>query len=102
MAKNKKCKCGRKRPVFVFDADGCDFCRRNKARENSPKIKITLGDLRAERNRLLAECDWTQLADVPMETRKKWQPYRKKLRDVFKGVNDPSIVVFPTKPDEEN
>lgn len=36
---------------------------------------------RSERDMLLAASDWTQLPDVPEATRKKWAPYRQKLRD---------------------
>ena len=37
-----------------------------------------------ERNKKIAETDWTQLADVYMDgvTRGKWNDYRRQLRDV--------------------
>ena len=39
--------------------------------------------LRAERNRLLANSDWTQMPDSPLtdEQRKAWATYRQQLRD---------------------
>ena len=38
--------------------------------------------LREERFRLLAECDWTQGADVPNSIKTAWQTYRQQLRDL--------------------
>jgi hypothetical protein len=47
-----------------------------------------------ERNRLLAETDWTQLPDVSQEISKKYLPYRQKLRDITKDPNFP-FIEFP-------
>ena len=40
--------------------------------------------LRQERNKLIAETDWTQANDIPFSTLKKqeWQIYRQQLRDL--------------------
>jgi hypothetical protein len=40
--------------------------------------------LRAKRNALLSECDWTQVADAPLSDEKKeaWLAYRKAVRDL--------------------
>lgn len=54
--------------------------------------------IRAERDRRIAETDWTQLPDVPDETKSKWQAYRQELRDVPQNNTDPANVVWPTKP----
>lgn len=56
--------------------------------------------VRAERNSLLAGCDWTVLPDAPLSDAEKvaWQLYRQQLRDLpgkFVYVND---VVWPTPP----
>jgi hypothetical protein len=39
--------------------------------------------MRAKRNALLAECDWTVLSDAPLTTTQKtaWKAYRNELRD---------------------
>lgn len=60
---------------------------------------ISINDIRSERNRLLSECDWTQLQDSPLSDEEKlsWQWYRQSLRD-FPGVVDLSNVVWPEKP----
>lgn len=53
--------------------------------------------LRAERDRRLAACDWTQLADVPADTRDAWQPYRQALRDMTETA-DPFAPEWPLPP----
>lgn len=53
--------------------------------------------LRAERNRLLAESDWTVLADTPTPTA-AWKTYRQALRDLPAHTTDPFNVVWPTPP----
>ena len=60
-----------------------------------------MADLRERRNRLLAECDWTVLADSPIVDKTDWQTYRTNLRDITNGlttVEEVNAVVFPTKP----
>ena len=55
---------------------------------------------RAERNRLLAASDWTQIPDSALATEKKteWATYRQTLRDL---PNDPAWpnVTMPNDPD---
>tara|TARA_B100001287_G_scaffold266510_1_gene260532 strand:- start:3616 stop:3906 length:291 start_codon:yes stop_codon:yes gene_type:complete len=54
--------------------------------------------IRSERDRRIAETDWTQLPDVPEATRTMWQTYRQALRDVPQNYTIVSDVVWPTKP----
>lgn len=51
------------------------------------------------RDKKLAECDWTQLADVPInaETKTAWTTYRQELRDITKQL-DPYNIVWPKAP----
>lgn len=56
-------------------------------------------NIRRRRDGLLAETDWTQLADVPESTRRKWVEYRQQLRDIPQFFDDPDFVVFPDKPE---
>lgn len=53
--------------------------------------------LRAERDRLLAGCDWTQLADAPLseDERDAWTLYRQELRDVPQQPGFPGVVAWP-------
>jgi len=53
--------------------------------------------VRAERNRNLAECDWTQLSDAPVDAA-VWATYRQALRDVPSQPGFPHNVTWPTEP----
>jgi hypothetical protein len=56
--------------------------------------------LRADRTRLLAACDWTQVADADLTVAqvKDWHQYRKALRDLPKTVTDAADAVWPVAP----
>ena len=60
-----------------------------------------LGRLRAVRNKLLLNSDWTQNADAPITAEKKteWETYRQALRDITKTYTSLDDVVWPTKPE---
>jgi hypothetical protein len=55
---------------------------------------------RAQRNARLAQCDWTQLADSPLDSPKKaeWASYRQELRDLPENTTEPSNPSWPTEP----
>tara|TARA_Y100000385_G_scaffold258402_1_gene286386 strand:- start:328 stop:582 length:255 start_codon:yes stop_codon:yes gene_type:complete len=69
-----------------------------------------LFELRIERDRLLAESDWTQMPDSPLTDSQKtsWATYRQSLRDMTetystvpltdKGRMDETKITWPTKP----
>ena len=62
----------------------------------------SIKDLRQKRNELLIETDWMANSDVIMSD--DWKTYRQQLRDITNGittVEDIDVVVFPTKPGEE-
>ena len=56
--------------------------------------------LRAERSRRLAACDWTQVADSPLgdASDNQWRVYRQALRDLPQTQDDPANVVWPVAP----
>lgn len=64
--------------------------------------------LREERNKRLAETDWTQLKDISLDSirEKNWKEYRQALRDLPSNSNpkldngnlDMSSVSWPDKP----
>lgn len=56
-------------------------------------------DLRAKRDALLAESDWTQLPDAPVDA-KAWAVYRQALRDLPENTTDPADPVWPVNPIE--
>ena len=74
--------------------------------ENIPAITISpeelaatnLRLLRRERDRLLAETDWSQGADVPTELKNKYTTYRQALRDITETSNSYLTVEWPNKP----
>jgi hypothetical protein len=53
--------------------------------------------VRAQRNTLLQQSDWTQLPDVPLATKEAWAIYRQALRDVT-DQPDPFNIVWPVAP----
>lgn len=55
-------------------------------------------DIKAERARRLLACDWTQLDDVPADTRQAWKQYRQALRDITDQPTFPAAVTWPVEP----
>jgi len=49
--------------------------------------------VRAERNSKLAQCDWTQLPDAPVDAA-TWAVYRQALRDIT-TQDDPFNIEWP-------
>ena len=64
------------------------------------RLDTAWASLRAERNRRLAACDWTQLADAHLSQDKKdaWATYRQELRDLPESVTDPTAPEWPLDP----
>ena len=54
-------------------------------------------DIRAQRNALLVACDWTQVADAPVD-QAAWAVYRQELRDIPDQAGFPADVVWPVAP----
>jgi len=54
--------------------------------------------VRQERALRLSATDWTQLGDIDVDTRVKWQAYRRALRDITKQA-DPLNIEWPVPPD---
>lgn len=50
--------------------------------------------VRAQRDALLRESDWTQLPDVPVD-RQAWATYRQALRDITSQPGFPATVTWP-------
>lgn len=53
--------------------------------------------VRADRNARLAACDWTQLADAPVDV-PAWAAYRQELRDVPSQAGFPWEINWPAQP----
>ena len=67
------------------------------AEEKQLKDDTQAGSVRHMRNKLLADCDWTQLEDAPADAG-AWAAYRQKLRDVSKQAGFPWDVNWPQQP----
>ena len=69
------------------------------------QAELPMKILREERNRLLAELDWTQGKDVPDVISNKYTAYRQALRDLPSTASPTLVngvllnVTWPTKPD---
>jgi len=60
-------------------------------------VSILTARMRIQRDRLLAESDWTQVADAPVN-RQAWATYRQALRDLPATWTPGPTVVFPPPP----
>lgn len=60
----------------------------------------TESQIRAERDKLLTETDWTQVLDAPIsaESREAFRLYRQALRDITEQAGFPVAVVWPVAP----
>ena len=59
-----------------------------------------MSQLRATRNQLLKECDWTQIADCTIPKKTEWATYRQTLRDFPSTVSDARVSIdWPHNPD---
>jgi hypothetical protein len=64
-----------------------------KAQKDAQQAK----SVRDDRTKRLSECDWTQLADAPVD-KTAWATYRQSLRDVTTQQGFPWSVTWPVKP----
>ena len=72
------------------------------ASQPSP-LEVAMKDLRARRNKALADSDWTQLPDVGFNAaeRNAWMIYRQALRDITNNIETAEQAKsksFPVKP----
>ena len=83
----------------AFDADG-NPVEIDQALVDAAAVEVAaelaLGDLRRERNRLLAETDYLALVDSTLTD--EMRAYRQALRDLPANTEDPANPVWPTKP----
>ena len=81
--------------------DGVYYQSWNQTNASQSEIDYRLENqwfiVRETRNELLAECDWTQLSDIPTETKSIWSEYRQSLRDITSQTN-PFSITWPVKP----
>lgn len=61
------------------------------------RTEAKANDVRAERSQRLADCDWTQLPDAPVDPA-AWAAYRQALRDIPAQSSFPWSVTWPEEP----
>jgi hypothetical protein len=66
----------------------------------APNEDVGWRKVRAERDRRLAQCDWTQALDSPLSVtdRAAWAAYRQELRDITVTFKDAVSVEWPAHP----
>lgn len=64
-----------------------------KAQKDAEQAK----SVRATRDAKLAECDWTQVADAPVD-KAAWATYRQALRDITTQTGFPWSIEWPDAP----
>ena len=67
------------------------------AQESAAKDAAQAAATRADRNQRLANSDWTQLSDAPVD-KTAWAAYRQALRDITAQAGFPWDVQWPDKP----
>ena len=63
----------------------------------TPSYEELVSRMRSERNRLLSECDWTQLSDTQVN-KEGWALYRQQLRDAPKSWEPALEWIAPDPP----
>jgi hypothetical protein len=61
------------------------------------RLDVKADEVRTQRNKLLAESDWTQVADANVD-QTAWATYRQSLRDVPAQEGFPDDVTWPEQP----
>ena len=64
-----------------------------------PNLTLMTIAERTKRDRIIQSTDWTQLPDVPLETKTVWASYRQALRDITKQPGFPTEVIYPSVPE---
>jgi hypothetical protein len=81
-------------PVFT---DGETTAAEQEAAYKAMKNAEQAKSVRASRNEKLKDCDWTQVADAPVD-KAIWATYRQALRDVTAQSGFPWAIDWPTNP----
>jgi len=80
------------------DADGnITTAAQNEANYKASKDAEQAKSVRASRDEKLKDCDWTQVADAPVD-KAVWATYRQALRDVTTQTGFPWTVTWPDAP----
>lgn len=67
------------------------------AQEIEQRIAEKANAAREQRDTLLSQTDWTQVADAPVD-KAAWATYRQALRDIPQQAGFPATIIWPVKP----
>lgn len=62
-------------------------------------LSVKAARVRAQRNQLLKDSDWTQGRDIPDATATAWAIYRQALRDLPQQEGFPTDITWPQQPE---
>jgi hypothetical protein len=63
------------------------------AKEVTAAKDSAMANLRSQRDRMLSECDWTQIPDCTIPKKAEWATYRQALRDLPSSVTDARLQI---------
>jgi hypothetical protein len=66
--------------------------------EIAANLASVAAKVRAQRNQLLKDADWSQGKDIPDAVSAPWATYRQQLRDLPDQAGFPKTVTWPTPP----
>ena len=81
-------------PIFT---DGETTAAEQESAYKAQKDAEQAKSVREQRSTKLADCDWTQVADAPVD-KTVWAIYRQALRDITKQSGFPWDINWPTEP----
>jgi len=82
-------------PVFANTEDATAV--EQEAAYKAQKDAEFATNARNQRDTLLTQTDWTQVADAPVD-KAAWAAYRQALRDVPQQIGFPTTITWPVKP----
>ena len=82
-------------PVFANTEDATAV--EQEAAYKAQKDAEFAANARSQRDTLLTQTDWTQVADAPVD-KAAWAAYRQALRDVPQQIGFPTTITWPVKP----
>lgn len=80
--------------------DGTQTVERTEEELEVDRLPCIAAQARAQRDKLLADCDWTQTLDAPIDTDTKeaYRVYRQALRDIPQQEGFPRDIIWPELP----
>lgn len=87
-------------PLYKWDGKVIQRTEEEIEAERAELSLPTADEIRTQRDKLLAETDWTQVLDAPIsvESREAFRVYRQALRDITEQEGFPAAVVWPEMP----